>query len=186
MNRTIAVFGGSFNPPHLAHQMICLVALESFGVQEVWMIPTYTHAFGKTLIPFQHRLEMCRLAAQIFPSSVRVVAIEQEISLAGGNPARMYEVLTALQQRHSTTQFRLVIGADILEETDQWYHWDQVEKLAPPIIIGRAGYKGGRGVKLPSISSTEIRESLASGAEVCVVPHSVMQYIRRNHLYEKV
>ena len=33
-----------------------------------------------------------------------------------------------------------MIGADILQETDKWYRWDDLVALAPPIVIGRAGH----------------------------------------------
>ena len=45
----VALFGGSFNPPHVAHQLVALYILETQDVDELWFVPTYAHPFGKQL-----------------------------------------------------------------------------------------------------------------------------------------
>ena len=59
----IALFGGSFNPPHIGHQMACLYVLETSSCKELWMVPTFRHPFDKALAPFEDRFEMCRRAS---------------------------------------------------------------------------------------------------------------------------
>jgi len=59
----IALFGGSFNPPHVAHQMVALFVLETAPVDELWITPTYRHAFSKQLVDYEHRIAMCELMA---------------------------------------------------------------------------------------------------------------------------
>ena len=59
----VALFGGSFNPPHVAHQLAALYVLETAPVDELWFVPAFEHAFGKPLAPFDDRLAMCELAA---------------------------------------------------------------------------------------------------------------------------
>ena len=61
--KEVALLGGSFNPPHVAHLMAAYWALATQGVSEVWLLPAYRHPFGKQLEPFEDRLRMCRLAA---------------------------------------------------------------------------------------------------------------------------
>lgn len=186
MSRTVAIFGGSFNPPHLAHQMMCLVALETAAVDEVWMLPTYRHAFGKELAPFDDRLEMCRLAARAFGGRVLVDPIEREL----GGESRTYHTLTALAARDPGTAFRLLVGEDILAEKHLWYRWDDVAALAPPIIVGRDGAPQSpqsatdAGFDLPAISSTDVRARIARGeTAVPLVSRAVMDYIAGRGLY---
>ena len=71
MMREVALFGGSFNPPHVAHQMVCLFVLETCRVDAVWMVPTFRHAFSKELCGFEHRFRMCELAAAPLGERVR-------------------------------------------------------------------------------------------------------------------
>jgi nicotinate-nucleotide adenylyltransferase len=183
--REVALFGGSFNPPHLAHQMACLVVLETESVGELWMIPTFHHPFGKSLAAFDDRLEMCRRAARVFGERVLVSDIEREL---GGAESRTYDTVVELRRRHPGTRFRLVIGEDILAERDAWHRWDDVVALAPPIVLGRAGTAAAPGsaarLELPDVSSTEVRERLARGENaVPLVPRAVMDYIAGRGLY---
>ena len=49
----VALFGGSFNPPHVAHQLVALYVLETQPVDELWFVPVYEHVFGKPLAPLR-------------------------------------------------------------------------------------------------------------------------------------
>ncbi|HLU65748.1 MAG TPA: nicotinate (nicotinamide) nucleotide adenylyltransferase [Kofleriaceae bacterium] len=186
--RTVALFGGSFNPPHLAHQMVCLVVLETEPVDQVWMIPTHRHAFGKELAPYDDRVEMCRRAAAVFGGRVAVSTIEGELG-RGGAESRTLHTVEALRARHPDTGFRLVVGEDILAEKDSWYRWDDLVALAPLIVVGRhsenrAQEAAGERIALPAISSTEVRARLGRGESALpLVPRAVMDYIAGRGLY---
>lgn len=180
--KTIAIYGGSFNPPHIAHQMTCLWVVETCDVDAVWMVPTYRHPFDKELVAFEHRKAMCELAAAPLGERVQVSEIERDLALES---SRTVETLRALRRWHPDVGLRLVIGADILAETGKWYRWEEIEQLAPPIVIGRVGYEAeGVEIALPNVSSTEVRARLARGQSALpLVSRSVMDYIARQGLY---
>ncbi|HET9551978.1 MAG TPA: nicotinate (nicotinamide) nucleotide adenylyltransferase [Anaeromyxobacteraceae bacterium] len=178
----IALLGGSFNPPHVAHVMAAWWALATQGVRAVWLLPAWRHPFGKQLAPFDDRVAMCRLAVAAIRGAHVCTA---EAELAGdplcGKTARTLEHLTA---KHPDLRFALLVGADILPETPKWYRWDLVESLARVVVVGRQGYEGGQGPALPAISSTLIRERLARGEDVsALVPRRVVEYVREHGLY---
>ena len=184
-SRTIAFFGGSFNPPHVAHQLACLVVLETQPVDEVLVVPCFRHPFDKPLASFADRLEMCRLAVAPLGSRAGVSDIEAEL---GGKASLTLATLEALGRRHPDAVFRLVIGADILPERGKWWRWNDVERLAPPIVLGRQGCPTppeiGDVLELPAVSSTDIRARVAAGASIDhMVPRSVAAYIRDRGLY---
>ena len=54
----VAVYGGSFNPPHIGHAMVAAWLLWTRRVEEVWLVPAFAHAFDKALRPFAARVEM--------------------------------------------------------------------------------------------------------------------------------
>jgi nicotinate-nucleotide adenylyltransferase len=184
MERTaVALLGGSFNPPHVAHLMAAYWTLATQDVREVWLLPSYRHPFGKELAPFDDRVRMCELAAR----SVRGVAVcTAERDLADdplvGKTARTLEHLVA---KHPTHEFALVVGADILPETGKWYRWERVQQLARVIVVGREGFPPVPGApSLPAISSTEIRARLARGEDVSgLVPRKVRAYVAAKGLY---
>lgn len=178
----IAILGGSFNPPHVAHQMICLWLLATERADEVWLVPCYQHPFQKQLVPFSHRAEMCALAARSLPDGrVRVSRVEEEL----GGESRTLHTIEHLIAAHPEHRFQLVIGADILLEKHLWYRFDEIERLAPPIVLGRAGYPSPAGVpELPAVSSTAVRARLAAGEEVSgLVPAAVLAYLETHGLY---
>lgn len=183
MTKETALLGGSFNPPHVAHMMAAYWALATQGAAEVWLLPSYRHPFGKALAPFEDRVNMCRLAARAI-RGVQVCTAEADLALDPhvGKTARTLEYLVA---RHPRRSFALVVGADILADTDKWYRFDRVRELARIIVVGRAGHPGPAGAPaLPAVSSTEVRERLAKGEDVsALVPARVLAYVREHGLY---
>ena len=191
--RRVGLFGGSFNPPHVAHQLVALYVLETL-LDEVWFVPTYSHPFGKQLTPYDHRIAMCELAAA--PLGARAVVSRAEQELAERPDFVTSHTLDLIEHviaKHTDAKFHLVVGADILGETHKWHRWDEVTRLAPPIVIGRSGYALPpgmieTGVVMPEVSATRVRELLAqSGAaspEVsALLPQTVLRYIARHGLY---
>ena len=190
MSRTIAIFGGSFNPPHVAHQMVALFVVETQAVDELWFVPTWKHPFAKQLAGYDDRIAMCERVAGSLGERVRVSRIEEEVAHAPGFVAsRTLDTIAALVAKHPADRFRLVVGADILGETDKWYRWDDLVRLAPLIVVGRTGYPAPpeavvTGLEMPEVSSTEVRSRLARGESALpLVPRSVMGYIAERRLY---
>lgn len=178
----VAILGGSFNPPHLAHQMACLWALAAGKADQVWFMPCHEHAFRKRLVSFEHRYAMCQLCSSVFaPGSVAVSRVEGEL----GGRSRTYITLQHLAKAHPEHQFSLIIGSDILLEKDSWYRFDDLERMVEILVVGRGGYPSPEGAPvLPPISSSRIRQLRAQGEDVSsLVPAKVMDYIELNRLY---
>jgi nicotinate-nucleotide adenylyltransferase len=186
----VALFGGSFNPLHVAHQLVALYVLETQPVDELWFVPTYAHPFGKYLVAYEHRIAMCELAAAPLGPRARVSRAEAELAERPGFVAShtldLVDHLAA--QGH---QLRLVVGADILGDTAKWHRWDDVVARAPLIVVGRAGHPLPPGsaateVTMPEISATRIRDLLACGASdvTGLVPGAVLRYIAQHNLYQ--
>lgn len=181
--REIALLGGSFNPPHVAHVMAAWWTLATQGVSEVWLLPTYRHPFGKELAPFEDRVRMCQLASDAI-RGVHVCTAEAELAddPLVGKTARTLEHLVA---KHPAYRFALVVGADILPETGKWYRWDRVQELARIVVVGREGHPPVAGAPaLPRLSSTEIRARIARGEDVRgLVPEKVRRFVEERGLY---
>jgi nicotinate-nucleotide adenylyltransferase len=177
----VAVFGGSFNPPHVAHVLTVAYLLACFDVDRVLVVPVFEHAFDKTLVPFDDRVRMCELALGWIPR-VQVSRIESEIQ----RPSYTLRTLERLKRDHPDWQLSLVIGSDVLFETHKWHAFDEVKRLAPPIVLGRVGHPHPDAPPpvLPEVSSTSVREALARGDDVsALVPRGVLEHVRARGLY---
>jgi nicotinate-nucleotide adenylyltransferase len=175
-----AVFGGSFDPPHVAHVLAAAYALAAHGVARVLVTPTAAHAFGKRLSSFEHRLRMCELAFAPL-RGVEVCAIERELS----QPSYTLYTLQALAARHPDVQLRILLGSDLRAETHAWHDFAGIAALAPPLWVGRQGHaSAGAEPALPDISSTEVRRRLIAGESTTgLLSPAVADYIREHDLY---
>src|SRR4029453_16427083 len=113
----VALFGGSFNPPHVAHQLVALYVLETRAVDQLWLIPCFQHPFEKSLEPFADRLRMCELAAAALGPRARVSDVEGRL----GGESRTLRTVQTLRAEHPGFEFSLVIGSDLQRETSGWY-----------------------------------------------------------------
>jgi nicotinate-nucleotide adenylyltransferase len=177
----VALFGGSFNPPHVAHQLVALYVLETAEVDQLWLVPCFKHPFEKVLAPFEDRLEMCRRAAAALGPRARVSDVEARL----GGESRTLRTVHALLAESPGTEFSLIVGADLVRELPSWYRAEELQRLVRIIVVGRTGFEGGEaGPAMPAISSSEVRERLAQGRPVdALLPRSVLDYVRQRKLY---
>jgi nicotinate-nucleotide adenylyltransferase len=187
----VAVFGGSFDPPHSAHQQAVRLLTRLPEVDRVLVVPVFEHAFDKSLAPFEHRVRMCEISML---ENDRVSVSPIEASLA--RPSYTLHTLRALHEQHPDYSLRLVVGADVLQDATKWHRFDEVCRLAPLLPLGRKGVKSRLAPQavLPEVSSTEIRELLRGRASSSVppkvrgrllelVPPEVLAYIEAHDLY---
>lgn len=158
----IAVYGGSFNPPHVGHAMVASWLVWTNRCEEVWLLPVHGHPFAKDLRAFDDRVDLCeRLAKRL--ERVRVCTIERELPV----PSYTIDTLGELSRRHPEHRFRLVVGADVLGEVHRWKDWAGIEASYDPIRVGRQGFPTPPGaIDFPGVSSTEIRSRCAEGLPV--------------------
>ena len=179
----VGVFGGSFNPPHLAHVLTLAVVLARFDLDRLLVVPTFQHPFAKSLASYEDRVKMCELAMGWLPR-VEISRVEEEL----GGESRTLRTLEHLRAQHPGWSLRFVMGADLVVESAKWFGFDRIMELAPPIVLGRVGvtYPGAPPAVLPAISSTEVREKIARGAweELePLVPKAVLAHARARGLY---
>jgi nicotinate-nucleotide adenylyltransferase len=177
----VGFYGGSFNPPHVSHVLAVSYVLATQPLDLVLVVPCFDHPLGKELAPFVHRKAMCERA---FASlrHVEVSSIEQEM----GETSRTLYTLRALRDAHPDWSLRLIIGADILGETERWFGWSDIVDIAPPLVLGRLGHPRPEAPLpvVPQVSSTEVRDRLARGLPVDdTVPRGVIRYAQEHHLY---
>ncbi len=181
----VAIFGGSFNPPHTAHLLAATLVLATEEIERVLVVPTFKHPFAKALASFEDRVAMCTLAMGWLPG-VEVSRVEEDL---GGESLTLH-TLEHLQEQHPDWAMRLVIGSDVVAESSKWFRFDRIRAIAPPIVLHRAGFAATpeASVVLPAISSTEVRARVEAEAwEVLAttVPRAVLSHIRERGLYRR-
>jgi nicotinate-nucleotide adenylyltransferase len=177
----IALLGGSFNPPHLGHLDAAVFVHEKLGDDEVWLMPSFHHPFGKAMVDFAHRVRMCELLAQRAGPWLKVSQVERDV----GGDGRTIDTLKYLLPRHPGAGFRLVLGSDIVSDLPKWKSWDEIQRLVEVTVLNRAGfpYEKAVGPPLSDVSSTEVRAAVANGERPKLMPAEVLEYIQTHELY---
>jgi len=195
------VYGGAFDPPHLAHWALAQAAVEQLELDSLLILPT-GQAWHKdrALTPAHHRLAMTRLAFHDLPKS-RVD--DREIRRAG--PTYTAETLRELAQENPAAQLFLVMGADQAKSLHTWHEIEAIYRLAIIVVAERdapdspltqsqarsqdkqpAIHGDFLAIVLPLMphSATDIRTRVASGQSPdALVCEAVASYIQENHLY---
>jgi nicotinate-nucleotide adenylyltransferase len=194
---TIGLFGGSFNPPHVAHLAVAEACAEAAGLDAVWWMPTPAPPHKRAdpaLAAPEHRLAMVRLAAE---GNDRFAVSDVEFRRPG--PHYTVDTLRALREERPGDTFALVVGGDslaafatwrepeaILERTQLVVYRRPGSDLAgvPDFVRARATVVDGPGLEL---SGTELRARLAAGRSArYLVPDAVLAYIEAHGLYRPV
>ena len=187
----VAIYGGSFNPPHVGHVLAVAYALSVGEFDRVLVVPVYDHALDKSLLSFAHRLRLTELAMGWLPR-VEVSRLEERLP----SPSYTLNTLEYLKSEHPDWHFRLMVGADVLGEVGHWHAFEEVTRIAPLFVLGRGGFEAEAakygapvGPTLPDISSTEIRRLLACrdgsarAALARILPSAVLACIEAESLY---
>ncbi len=185
-HEVVGVFGGAFDPPHLGHVLLPAYLRARGLVDRVIVAPCADHPLGKELHPFADRLMWTRTAMAAAGGAVEVTDLEQRLADAEGGPSFTLRLLRAIADATPGATVRLVIGSDIVArgETARWHRWDEIERSFAPIVVPRVGFAAAQTCSLPDVSSTAVRQWLASTtpqAEAALrhaVPAAVLAMLR--------
>lgn len=154
---TIAIFGGSFDPPHRGHQDIVTKALRYLDIDKLVVVPAYLNPFkSSSLASSTQRLEWCHA---LFDDIDGVVVDDYEIR--EGKSTYTSQSVKYLSQHYEVKY--IIIGADNLESLSQWYDYDWLDNSITWVVASRNGEynypKGSIVLEIDApISSTQIRE----------------------------
>lgn len=193
----IGVLGGTFDPIHLGHLGAAEAAAECAQLDRVILVPASQPPHrAQAIVSAQHRLAMCRLAAEGDP---RFEVSDLELRRPG--LSYTVETLEELHALHHEGELFLILGWDAAAQFRTWREPERVRALASIVVVARPGSRSpqaadlkasgldGPGVILclhhtPAVSASDIRHEVAAGRAIAgKVPPAVERYIVANHLY---
>ena len=156
----IALFGGSFDPPHLGHVLAACYARVVAGVDAVWILPVVRHPYAKQLTPLAQRLELCRLAFGPLGSWSEVRS-DEERNASGYT----FDLIQLLSAEHPGHRWCLMGGSDTARDLPNWHRGAELAGLVEVIAVPRRAQGGDdHPAALPAISSSAVRQRLLAGA----------------------
>ncbi|MCH2161645.1 MAG: nicotinate (nicotinamide) nucleotide adenylyltransferase [Phycisphaerales bacterium] len=135
----VLIFGGSFDPPYLAHVNMPFEVAFRLGCNRVIFVPARINPLKTDTPPSDshHRLEMLRQAlADGPPATISRCEVERE------GPSYMVDTLTDLRSELRTPdgrapKLRLLLGSDQVLTFDRWHEWRRILDLATPAVVLR-------------------------------------------------
>lgn len=190
--KRIGLFGGSFDPVHIAHVALARVALEQLALDEVRWIPAgRPWQKARNLAPAADRAAMVELAIADEP---RFVLDRCEIMRSGASYT--FDTVRELQAGQAAAQWFLIIGQDQYASLHTWLGWQKLLERVTLAVANRPGLLPQAspevqrvahqtvGLPMMDISSTDIRARVAAGLSITsLVPAAVARYIDQHHLY---
>lgn len=196
--KKIGILGGSFNPIHRGHIELAKTAKRELLLDGVLIIPDKIppHKSAREMIPEEHRINMCRLAAEKEGFDVSDIELKME------GASFTYRTLERLRDIDPTAEYVLICGADMFNTLLEWKNPHRIFELCTVCGVYRAGENfelmqkmrdrylstGARAcvinADIPDISSTEVRRRLKAGEDVSdLLDIGVYNYIKVNNLY---
>lgn len=184
----VALFAGSFDPPHLGHRELVLRMRDRFGLDLVYVVPDACQRY-KRMQSLEHRAAMTRLLFK-GDEHVRVLQAEADDRFVGGE---LWELLAGVRKIHPGALVFVMLGSDAL----RWYAGlpPGVRPLGVEILVNDRH----DGPPLPSLvdglpvhaisdldrglSATAIRQALRAGRPAPGLSPKVADYIRIHELY---
>lgn len=186
--KSVGIYGGTFNPPHIAHLVAAQQVLDQLGLDEIWFLPNNIppHVDKKETISAMDRIEMVRLAIED-NSKFKLDLTD----INRGGISYTFETMKMLTEANPTTDFYFIIGGDMVEYLPKWKKIDELINMVKFVGVCRPGYE--KVSKYPviwvnspelEISSTDIRKKVMNKQTIkYLVPKKVEEYIQKEGLY---
>ena len=190
----VALFGGTFDPPHIGHLMVAQDAFDALPVRRVAWIPCGhpPHKPASAVTSPEVRLAMTRAAVA---GDERFAVADLEVRRKGRS--YMVDTLREIVAADPATRLFLLIGPDQAAAFRSWREPDEIARLAQVVVMVPGGSAFG-GVPSPGVeyeelpvtridvSSSEIRARFREGRRLrYLVPDAVRAIAEREELYRQ-
>jgi nicotinate-nucleotide adenylyltransferase len=189
----IGMFGGSFNPPHIAHLILAEFCCDALRLERLLFIPSAIppHKENGDLLPAYDRLHLTSLAIR---GNNRFEV--SDIEIQRGGTSYTIDTIQELGSRYADADLFVIIGVDNLVGFHKWKSYRDILDTTTVVAMNRPGFNASsvageimssvRVLDVPhlEISSTDIRERIGRGESVrYMVPDAVLSEIVQRGYY---
>jgi nicotinate-nucleotide adenylyltransferase len=195
----IGILGGTFDPPHIGHQILAAEAMEQLKLDQVFWLPTPfpPHKKLNKITPVKHRLKMVELTIDGDPGFIL-----SRVDIDRKPPHYAVDTLVLLHNQSPDDEFYYLMGLDSLNDLHTWHRPDDFINQCQGIgVMLRQGdmietsklENQILGIKtkiyylmtpIIEISASDIRLRVGSRKQFrYFVPEKVYRYIIKNQLY---
>jgi len=175
----IGLFGGTFNPPHAGHALVCAIALRRLRLDALWLMvsPGNPLKSPRGLPPLGERMAAAR--AMIRDPRVKISGFEAELGARYS-----YQTVDYLLRACPGANFVWIMGADNLAGFFRWRRWRDIARKMPILVIDRPGstHRAARGLPEAWFERRRLPEFLAQSLPLRVPPALIVLHGPRSPL----
>jgi|TARA_B110000196_G_scaffold281491_1_gene262248 nicotinate-nucleotide adenylyltransferase len=182
------MFGGSFDPPHLAHIEMVNHIIGDCDKFYIFPVKESPNKVNHVVATSNQRLEMCRLSFQPISPKIEISNFE----LIRLSPSYTINTARWILNQFPDCDLTIIIGEDQGAQLTTWYEFEALKKLVSIICFSRTHFEVNSEIELEYIhdfnhelSSTKLRSGLIDDlrkVKSMLNPH-VFDYIQKNKLY---
>lgn len=171
----VAFYGGSFDPPHIGHEMVVEKALKNLDIKTLFITPTWLNPFkNKFFAPPEIRLKW---VDKLWGKQKRVKICKYE--LKNKKPTTTYETICYLFEKYSITKCYLIIGADNLKDLKKWSNFELLEKKVEFVVASRDGIKIPKNLKKLEINANISSSILRNTFQKKFIPSKIFKSVEK-------
>lgn len=197
----IGIYGGSFNPPHLGHQMLANELASALCLDKLIIIPSNIspQKSNNGNIDPTHRINMCKI---LFDDEKYIVS---DCEIKRGGKSYTFDTLNFIKSQYNDAELYLFMGSDMLLSFHSWYRYEDILAMCTLCAVSREDdntrtemlrysenvLKKGNvqifKVTPFQVSSSLIRENIRAGVSCDgLIDAGIAAYIKEHNLYERL
>ncbi len=182
----IAIFGGSFDPPHSGHELIVKKALEILDIDKLLVVTTYLSPFKESFCaPASMRQKWL---AKMFEDMEKVEIFSYECDQKRQVPT--IETVLHVKSLYPEAKLFLLVGSDSFSSLPKWTRYDELCKLVEFVVAPRGEFTPPKDLKiLPinvNISSSKLRSFLDPRFIPKAIKNEVIAFYTRNPMDNRI
>lgn len=189
--KTIILYGGSFDPPHLGHASLAKAAFNQVKPDLFYFIPNYRTPFKEiNPVSFEDRINMINLmmgADFMSMPQVKISNYEEDRK----EVVHTWKTVKHFKRIYKNSNIYFLMGSDCLQTFKKWQHWEYILKKTKLLVGVRPGFNivgheapfvPLKGI-FPEAASNGIRVNIILDKKIAGIDKSILEYIQKRGLY---